>query len=152
MEWRNTPPLLFSISFEITSPSSSPLPGTSISMQCSCKEWRCLTVHTAHRDWQCPGHTHKSPRETRLLKALTVRGAPVAEKKKRKKKRRLWLIICSQLKGKENEYVVCPGSSLPPLQRLTIPLILVWGGDGVGVGCIWRLRFISQAAGRRKQS
>lgn len=78
------------------------------------------------RDWQRPGHMHKSPRETRLLKGLMVREVPVAAK------RRLWLIICSQLKGEENKPFVCP-NSLPPCPQLPLPLLLEpgrrWGTE-----------------------
>jgi len=42
-------------------------------------------------------------------------------------KKEIVAIICSQLKGEENKPFVCPSSSLPPLQRLPLPLLLEWG-------------------------
>lgn len=65
---RGFPPLLFSNPFQIIAPSSSPLPGTSISMEYSRKtQISESTLHTAaisvRRDWQCPGDTHKAPRK-----------------------------------------------------------------------------------------
>lgn len=52
-------------------------------------------------------------------------------------KRRLWLVICSQLEGEENKLFGCPSSSLPPLQRLPLPLLLEPGrrcGRGAALG------------------
>lgn len=113
-------PSLISIPFQISAPSSSPLPG--ISMQHSRKEQRSDSAAVSvPRDWRCPGRTQRVTQGNEALERIRVREAPAAVR------RRLWSVGCCQLKGEENKPFVCPGSSLPPLQRLPFPLLLEWG-------------------------
>lgn len=150
----------FLIPFQIIFPSSSPLPGASISMQQSRKEQPSDSpmLHVAAisvpRDQQHLGHTCKLPRETRFLEGLMVREARVAAN------RRLWLIICSQLMGEENKPFILSqffssSSSETAITNLELLLQLLLAASGVGEkmgqeGCAWQLRLISQAAGRRR--